>query len=88
MERNKRAILTYTPGPKDLKLIWERDPKTERIIKMFQPVRDLGSGGLHFIVLCGRARMFYVLNVTNHNIREFQERVRALPVSPLELTDC
>ena len=24
---NKRSILTYAPSPKDLKLIWERDPK-------------------------------------------------------------
>ncbi len=29
---NKRAILSYVPAQKDLKLIWERDPKTARII--------------------------------------------------------
>ncbi len=29
---NKRAIASYAPTEKDLKLIWERDPKTDRII--------------------------------------------------------
>jgi hypothetical protein len=80
---NKRAILNYVPTDKNLKLIWERDPKTERIIKMFQPFRDLGSEDSISFIFAGRARMFYVLNITNHNIRELQERVRALPVSPL-----
>src|SRR5439155_4308458 len=27
---NKKAILSYVPGNKDLKLIWERDPQTDR----------------------------------------------------------
>ena len=80
---NKRAILNYVPADKNLKLIWERDPKTVRIIKMFQPFRDLGSEDSISFIFAGRARMFYVLNITNHNIRELQERVRALPVSPL-----
>jgi hypothetical protein len=80
---NKRAILNYVPGDKNLKLIWERDPKTERIIKRFQPFLDLGSEDSISFIFAGRARMFYVLNITNHNIRELQEHVRALPVSPL-----
>jgi hypothetical protein len=80
---NKRAILNYVPGDKNLKLIWERDPKTARIIKMFQPFRDLGSEDSISCIFAGKARMFYVLNITNYNIRELQERVRALPVSPL-----
>ena len=80
---NKRAILNYVPGDKNLKLIWERDPKTARIIRMFQPFRDLGSEDSISLICAGRARIFYVLNITNHNIRELQERVRALPVSPL-----
>src|SRR5256886_3287909 len=37
---NKRAILSYVPGNKDLKLIRERDPKTQRIIRKFQSLRD------------------------------------------------
>src|SRR5438552_16326238 len=40
---NKKAILSYVPGNKDLKLIWERDPKTERIITMLQSLRDFGT---------------------------------------------
>jgi hypothetical protein len=40
---NKRAIVSYLPSNKDLKLIWERTPKTDRIIRMFQSLRDLGS---------------------------------------------
>lgn len=80
---NKRAILNYVPADKNLKLIWERDPKTARIIKMFQAFRDLGSEDSISCIFAGKARMFYVLNITNHNIRELQERVRALPVSPL-----
>jgi hypothetical protein len=39
---NKRAILSHVPNRKDLKLIWEQDPKTQRIIRMFQSLRDLG----------------------------------------------
>ena len=45
---NKNAILSYAPGNKNLKLIWERDPKTERIITKFQSLRDLGTEDSHF----------------------------------------
>ena len=80
---NKRAILNYVPADKNLKLIWERDPKTQRIIKMFQPFRDLGNEDSISFTFGGKTRMFYVLNITSHNIRQLQERVGALPVSPL-----
>jgi len=79
---NKRAILTHTPGPKDLKLIWERDPKTERIITMFQTVRDLGTEDSLSFSFGGMMRRFYVLNLPNKNIREFQDRVAAFPATP------
>src|SRR5438552_5297774 len=79
---NKRAILSYVPGDKDLKLIWERDPKTERIITMFQTVRDLGTEDSLSFSFGGRMRRFYVLNVPNKNIREFQDRVSVLPATP------
>ena len=42
-QANKNAIHSYTPDHKDLKLIWERDPKTQRIISKFQSLRDLGA---------------------------------------------
>jgi DNA-binding beta-propeller fold protein YncE len=79
---NKNAILTYAPTNKDLKLIWERDPKTARIIRMFQSLRDLGTEDSISFSFGGRLRTFYVLNIGNKNIRQFQERVRALPATP------
>src|SRR5437667_4424381 len=79
---NKRAILNYPPGSKDLKLIWERDPKTERIIRMFQSLRDLGAEDSLSFSFGGRLRTFYVLNIPNKKIRQFQERVSVLPATP------
>jgi DNA-binding beta-propeller fold protein YncE len=79
---NKRAILNYAPGDKNLKLIWERDPKTERIIKMFQPFRDLGTADSLSLSFGGRMRRFYVLNIPNKNIRKFQDHVAAFPATP------
>ena len=80
---NKNAILTYAPTNKDLKLIWERDAKTERIIRMFQPFHDLVTEDSLSLSFGGRVRTFYVLNIPNKNIRQFQERVRTLPDIPL-----
>jgi hypothetical protein len=79
---NRNAILTYAPANKDLKLIWERDPKTARIIRMFQSLRDLGTEDSISFSFGGRLRTFYVLNIGNKNIRQFQDRVRALPATP------
>jgi hypothetical protein len=79
---NKNAILTYAPTNKDLKLIWERDPKTARIIRMFQSLRDLGTEDSISFSFGGKLRTFYVLNIGNKNIRQFQDRVRALPATP------
>jgi DNA-binding beta-propeller fold protein YncE len=79
---NKKAILTYAPTDKDLKLVWERDPKTERIIRMFQSLRALGTEDSISFSFGGRLRTFYVLNIPNKNIRQFQQRVRALPATP------
>jgi DNA-binding beta-propeller fold protein YncE len=79
---NKRAILSYVPKNKDLKLIWEADPKTQRITHMFQSLRDLGTEDFVSFSFGGRVRSFYVLNVANKNIHQFQDRVRAFPVTP------
>jgi DNA-binding beta-propeller fold protein YncE len=79
---NKRAVLNYAPGQKDLKLVWEIDPKTERIIKMFHSVSDLGSEDALSFSFGGRIRRFYVLNIPNKNIREFQDRVSGFPATP------
>jgi DNA-binding beta-propeller fold protein YncE len=79
---NKRAILSYVPNGKDLKLIWERDLKTERIISRFQSVRDLGEEDSLSLLFGGRRRTFYVLNIPNRNIRELQERISNFPPTP------
>jgi DNA-binding beta-propeller fold protein YncE len=76
---NKKVIADYVPNKKDLKLIWERDPKTERIIKTFQSLAELGSEDSISFSANGRRRSFYVLNIPTNNIREFQERVTASP---------
>ena len=79
---NKKAILSYAPTNKDLKLIWERDPKTERIIRMFQSLRELGTDDSISFSFGERARTFYVLNIPHKNIRQFQRRVKAFPATP------
>lgn len=79
---NKNAILTYALTNKDLKLIWERDPKTERIIRMFRSLRDLGTEDSISFAFGGRLRTFYVLNIPAENIPQFQQRVSAFPATP------
>ena len=79
---NKKAISVMLPANKDLKLIWERDPKTERIIRMFQSLRDLGTEDSISFSFGGRLRTFYVLNIPNKNIQQFQQRVSAFPATP------
>jgi DNA-binding beta-propeller fold protein YncE len=79
---NKRAIASYAPSNKDLKLIWERDPKTERIIRMFQTLHDLGTEDSLSFSFGGRVRTFYVLNIPNKNIQQFRQGVSAFPAIP------
>jgi DNA-binding beta-propeller fold protein YncE len=80
---NKRTIASYAPSNKDLKLIWERHPKTERIINIFQSLRDLGTEDSLSYSFEGRVRTFYVLNIPNTNIQQFQQGVSAFPETPL-----
>ena len=80
---NRKAIVNYALSGKDLKLIWETGgPGTESIIRMFQSFLDLGTEHSLSFSFGGRVRTFYVLNIANKNIRQFQERVRALPDIP------
>jgi len=81
---NKKAVSTYAPSNKDLKLIWERDSKTERIITMFQSLRDLGTEDSLSYSFLGRVRTFYVLNIPNKNIQQFQQGVSAFPETSLQ----
>ena len=85
--RNRMAIADYAPSGRDLKLIWETGGAgTESIIRMFQSLRDLGTEDSLSFSFGGRVRTFYVLNIPNKNIRQFQERVRALPDTPSQTT--
>ena len=78
---NKMAIANYVPSGKDLKLIWEGNQSTERIVRMLEPLRDLAAEESMSFSFAGRQRNFYVLNIPYKNSRQFQERVRALPDS-------
>jgi hypothetical protein len=78
---NKKAIANYVPSGKDLKLIWEGEPKAEKIIEILRPLRDLATEESISFSFGGRVRTFYVLNIPSKNIRQFQERVTALPDS-------
>ena len=78
---NKKALVDYVPSDKDLKLIWERHPKTDRIIKMFEEFRNLGTEESISYSFGGRERKSHVLNIGNKNICQFQERVGTLPDS-------
>ena len=82
---NKKTILTYVPANKNLKLIWERDPKTERIIRMFQSLRELGTEDSLSFSFGGRIRTFYALNIPSENIPQFQQAVSAFPETPLQV---
>jgi DNA-binding beta-propeller fold protein YncE len=79
---NKNAVAAYAPTNKDLKLIWERDAKTERIISMFQSLRDLGTEDSIAFSFGGRVRTFYILNIPNRNIQQFQQGVSEFPATP------
>jgi hypothetical protein len=79
--RNKKAILDYVPGNKELKLIWESDPKTQRIIESLRPFSDLATEASMSFSFGGRKRTFNVLNIASNNILQFQERVKTLPDS-------
>jgi DNA-binding beta-propeller fold protein YncE len=79
---NKKAVSTYVPTNKHLKLIWERQPKTERIIRLFQSLREFGTEDSLSFSFGGRVRTFYVLNIPGENIPQFQQRVSAFPATP------
>src|SRR5438477_6515355 len=49
---------------------------------MFQSLRDLGTEDSISFSFGGRVRSFYVLNIPNKNVGQFQDRVRAFPATP------
>jgi len=78
---NKKAVVDYVPKGKDLKLIWESDPKTEKIVETLGVRGDLAVKESISFSFYGRKRTFQLLNIASKNIRQFQDRVRALPDS-------
>jgi DNA-binding beta-propeller fold protein YncE len=49
---------------------------------MFQSLRQLGTEDSISFSFGGRTRTFYVLNIPNSKVRQFQKRVKALPARP------
>jgi hypothetical protein len=78
---NQNAIAGYVFRGRDLKLVWEVDQKTERIINRLRSVGDLGTQTSASYSFMGRRRTFFVLSIPANNVRTLQERVRALPNS-------
>jgi DNA-binding beta-propeller fold protein YncE len=79
---NKKAVAAYVVTNKQLKLIWEHNPKTERIISLFHSLRELGTEDSLSFTFGGTVRTFYVLNIPNENIPQFQQSVSAFPATP------
>ena len=52
---------------------------------MFQSLRALGTEDAISFTFGGRLRTFYVLNIPNKNIHQFQRRVRSLPSTPTQM---
>jgi len=83
---NKKAIVDYVPIGKGLKVIWESGPTAEKIIEMLRPLHDLATEESISFSFAGTEKRFYVLNIASNDIREFQERVRTLPATPVQGT--
>ena len=77
--QNKKILAGYVPHGKDLKLIWEKSGRAERIIKMLKPARELGTEDSLSFSFAGRTWNFFVLNISSENIPAFRARVQSLP---------
>jgi hypothetical protein len=62
--------------------VWNANKNAILTISVFQTVRDLGTEDSLSLSFGGRVRRFYVLNIPNKNIREFQGRVTAFTATP------
>ena len=79
---NRVALAKYVPNGKDLKLVWEADPKLNLILRHFQALGDLATEESLSFSFANQVRKFYVLNIRAGRVRELQERVREFPVVP------
>lgn len=76
---NKKAILNYVPRGKGLKLIWERNGNTERVLRLFDPWPELIKQEYLTLTYEGLGKIFYVIDIEEKNILQFKEKVRGLP---------
>jgi hypothetical protein len=72
---NKNTIINYQTGAKDLKLIWEIQNKTKRIIAAFMKLNYLGADRVLTSGHAGESFSFYVLTIKNQNINLFKHKV-------------
>ncbi len=73
LQNNKNAIFNYPIGTKDLKLIWEVQDKTSRIIEAFKRLNFLGCDEILTSEHAGQSFSFYVLTVKNENIGRLKQ---------------
>ncbi len=72
---NKTAIVNYIPSNKNLKLIWEKTPKSEHIIEKFTSLNYLGHDEYLTSSHEGKSFTFYVLTIYNQNIEQLKNEV-------------
>jgi hypothetical protein len=82
LKANRNAVAGYVPRGKGLKLVWEATPKTDNVLKLFEPLRGLATNETISYSFGGERKKFYVWNISAANVPMFQERLRALPGIP------
>ncbi|WP_331921699.1 hypothetical protein [Pseudobacteroides sp.] len=76
---NKRAVKDYdSTTKKGLKLIWEYDGKTYRIISAFKEFERYGRGEMISIKTDSGDVEFYVLDISSNNVDKFKSEVDKL----------
>lgn len=78
---NRNALARYIPNGKDLKLVWEAVPKTDMVLRLFEPLRGLAATQTISYSFGDQRKRFYVWTINAANVPTFQERLRALPGS-------
>jgi hypothetical protein len=74
---NKRAMSNYK-GTKDLMLIWQQTPKSNKAIAAFGKLRHLGQDKLLETRYGGRTYTFYVLTIPRANVTQLKQELAAL----------
>ncbi len=78
---NKNAIAAYhSVNHKDLKLIWEKTPKSELIINQFRKLKFLGHDEILSSSHAGVDFSFYILTIENKNLGLFKEKASQINI--------